>query len=89
MATNEQIKTEFAYFGEVWTFFKKYYYVENTDAFWESIVAETAAIHQKYPYPLCKDLVFAVLNELERKSKISQKIAQKKGELDIDKPPNA
>lgn len=65
MAINKQMKTEFAYFGEVWTFFKKYYYVENTDAFWESVVAEAAAIHQKYHCPLCKDLILAILNELE------------------------
>lgn len=68
MATNEQMKTEFSYFGEVWTFFKKYYYVGNTDEFWESVVEEAAAINQKYCCPLCKDLILAVLNELERKS---------------------
>lgn len=70
MATNEQMKTEFSYFGEVWTFFKKYYYVGNTDEFWESVIEEAAAINQKYRCPLCKDLVLAVLNELERKSKM-------------------
>ena len=72
MATNEQMKMEFAYFGEVWTFFKKYYEVEQSDEFWESVIAEAAAINQKYQCPLCKDLILAVLNELERKSKMPQ-----------------
>ena len=44
MATNEQMKIEFSYFGEVWMFFKKYYYVESTEEFWESVVEEVAAI---------------------------------------------
>ena len=69
MATNEQMKTEFSYFAEVWTFFKRYYYVESTEEFWEAVIAEAAAINEKYCCPLCKDLVLAVFNKLERKSK--------------------
>ncbi len=72
MATNEQMKTEFSYFGEVWTFFKKYYCVESTEEFWEAVMADAAAINEKYRCSLCKDLILAVLNELERKSKMKQ-----------------
>ncbi len=75
MATNEQMKTEFSYFGEVWTFFKKYYEVRQSDD-WEVVVADAAAINQKYHCPLCKDLILAILDELERRSKINEEVTR-------------
>ncbi len=69
MATNEQMKEEFAFFGEVWTFFKKYYDAKQDDEYWEKLVEEAAYINQKYQSELCKDLIFVVIAELERKSK--------------------
>ncbi len=69
MATKEQMKTEFAYFGEVWTFFKKYYDVRQDDEYWEAVVAEAGAINQKYHCELCKDLILAVVDELDRKGR--------------------
>lgn len=69
MATKKQMKTEFSYFGEVWIFFKKYYEVEQTDEFWDSAIREASAVYQKYPCELCKDLILAVIHELERKGK--------------------
>lgn len=69
VATNEEMKTEFAYFGEVWTLFKKYYHVQQEDSYWEKLIEEAGAINQKYQCELCKDLILAVVNELERKEK--------------------
>lgn len=69
-ATNKEMSTEFQYFGDVWTFFKKYYHVRPDDSYWEAVVEESSAIVQKYNnLPLCKDLVLAVIGELERKEK--------------------
>ena len=74
MATKEQMKTEFAYFGEVWTFFKKYYDVQQeNDDYWAAVVEEASAINQKYNCELCKDLILAVIDELERKGKAKGK----------------
>ena len=74
MATKEQMKTEFAYFGEVWTFFKKYYDVQQeNDDYWAAVVEEASAINQKYNCERCKDLILAVLDELERKGKAQGK----------------
>lgn len=74
MATKEQMKTEFAYFGEVWTFFKKYYDVQQeNDDYWAAVVEEASAINQKYNCELCKDLILAVIDELERKGKAQGK----------------
>lgn len=59
MATNEEMKIEFAYFGEVWSLFKKYYHVQQEDSYWEKLIKEAGAINQ--------NLILAVMNELERK----------------------
>lgn len=70
MATKEQMKVEFSYFGDVWNFFKKYYEVRPDDDYWDAVVSEGGAIVQKYSnLPLCKDLVLAVIDELGRKEK--------------------
>lgn len=72
MATNEQMKKEFSFFGEVWTFFKRYYVVQEGDEYWKAVVDEARNITEKYHNDkLCCDLVVAVLSELERKSKKS------------------
>ena len=69
-ATNKEMSTEFQYFGDVWTFFKKYYHVRPDDDYWEAVVEESSAIVQKYNnLPLFKDLVLAGIGELERKEK--------------------
>lgn len=75
MATNKQMKTEFALFGEVWTLFKKYFDIrQSEDARWDVLLEESAAISQKYKNsPLSRDLLMAVMNELERRSKIVNK----------------
>lgn len=67
MATNKEMKTEFDFFGEVWTFFKKFYDVRDGENYWAAAVNEAAAINEKYNCQLCKDLLIAVSNELRRK----------------------
>lgn len=76
MATNEQMKMEFALFGEIWTFFKKHYHVRQDDEFWETAIAECSAINDKYNCELCKDLLVAVMNELDRKGRTIAKTQQ-------------
>lgn len=67
LTTNEEMKTEFAYFGEVWTLFKKYYEVQQESVFWDALLEDASEINQRYHCELCKDLLMAVMNELERK----------------------
>ena len=74
MATNAEMKTEFSYFGEVWTFFKRHFDVQQSDVFWQSVVEEAGRINQKYQCELCKDLILAVIDELERKGKAQGKV---------------
>lgn len=67
MATNQEMKIEFNFFRDVWNFFKKFYDVQDTENFWESAVNEAAEISEKYNCQLCKALLIAVAEELQRK----------------------
>lgn len=67
VATKEEMRIEFAFFGEVWNFFKKFYYARADDSYWEAVVNEALAINEKYNSQLCKDLLVAVEKELQRK----------------------
>ena len=67
MTTKEQMKTEFAYFGEAWNFFKRFYEVQDTERYWDEVVQEAGQIIEKYNQPLCKAVVLAILDELDRK----------------------
>ena len=69
METNEQMRTEFLFFGEVWTLFKKFYNVQSEDSYWESLIESASEINKKYNCKLCRDLLIAVLNELDRKGR--------------------
>ena len=57
-ATNKEMSTEFQYFGDVWTFFKKYYHVRPDDDYWEAVVEESSAIVQKYNICHCVKIWF-------------------------------
>lgn len=67
MATREQMKEEFAYFGEAWNFFKKFYEVKESTYYWDSVVEEAGDLMRRYNCPLCKEVVLAIVDELERK----------------------
>ena len=69
VAIKDQMKVEFSYFGEAWNFFKKYYEVSAEDEYWASVFEDASFITQKYQCELCKDLIIAIINELDRKGK--------------------
>lgn len=68
-ATNRDMETEFAFFGEVWTFFKKYYFPHPDESYWSDLVEESAQINEKYHCDLCRDLLISVIKELQRREK--------------------
>ena len=55
MATKEQMKEEFAYFGEAWKFFKRFYEVKESTYYWDSVVEEAGDLMRRYNCPLCKE----------------------------------
>ena len=70
MATDEELKAVYNIFTDAWKLYKKYADVRSDDEYWENVVNETSALAKKYDNGrLCRDLILAVISELERKSK--------------------
>lgn len=76
MANNKQMQEEFAYFGEIWNFFKKFYEVQEDDAYWDTMVTEGEEIMRRHDSPLCKAVVAAVIEELDRKYREIRRMRQ-------------
>lgn len=64
------------YFGvwqETWRFHRKFYNNDGSDRTWEQIVNESSEIARKYEgkpqYNFAKDLILAVISEIEKKDK--------------------
>ena len=57
-------------YREVLDFHRKYSNILNTDEYWDSVVSESDAIAKRYDNcRFARDLLLAVINELERKTK--------------------
>lgn len=74
MVTDEELKRVYDIFTVSWRFYKKFADVQQCDSYWEMVVNEAVALNQEYQYELCKDLILAVLDELERKGKAQGKV---------------
>lgn len=70
MVTDAELKTVWGMFTDAWRFYKKYADVQQADEYWEAMVDGADVIAKKYQNnKLCCDLILAVVDELERKSK--------------------
>lgn len=69
MATNEEMKIEYDIFGDIWKLFKKYYHADQSAEYWDNLLAESSALQAKYKSTLCKDLILAVIDDSDRRSK--------------------
>lgn len=70
MVTDDELRTVYNIFTDAWKMYKKYADVRPDDGYWEAVVSETNALAEKYNNGrLCRDLILAVISELERKSK--------------------
>lgn len=63
----QQMPTEFQFFSDCWNFFGRFYEAENSDEYWEKVVSKSTEINERYKSPLCKDLLVAIMKELQRK----------------------
>ena len=78
MVTDEELKAVYGMFTDAWKLYKKYADVQQEDEYWEALIAEADAVAEKYWNDrLCRDLILAVMSELERKSKQNSDIAKK------------
>lgn len=48
--------------------------VEDSEAYWNKVIEDTDAFYRKYETEFSKELVLALINELERKAKDEKKL---------------
>ena len=68
---------------EAWRFHKKFYDNDGSDKTWEQIVNESSEAVRKYmgrsQYDFMKDLILAIISEIERVDKRKRKESKKVG----------
>lgn len=64
-----EIPEENRMFVEIWEFRKKYYKAENTETYMNTVKTDATQIYKKYPTQLCHDLLWAVIDDCERRAK--------------------
>ena len=70
MAKNEEMKTEFDIFKEVWTIYKKFFFVTDNNKFWDELAKECDQVRSKYPDSnLCGRLLMVIIQDLEERGK--------------------
>lgn len=53
-------------FKDCWKLYRKYYGHRMSEALWEQCLQERSALYQKYQTPMARELISAVISELER-----------------------
>lgn len=56
-------------FGDVWKLYKKYAVRKLNEDELEQLMYEAGKIHEKFKYPFTKELLMAVIGEIERSVK--------------------
>ena len=56
-------------FREVWNLYKKYAVRKLSETELENLTHDARKLYKQYPYPLTKEILVAVINELERSVK--------------------
>ncbi|BEG60082.1 hypothetical protein G4916_00900 [Anaerostipes hadrus] len=70
MAKNEEMKTEFNVFKDVWNVYKKFYFVTDNNEFWDELVNECGKVRDKYKNSnLCSRLLMVIIQDLEERGK--------------------
>ena len=70
MAKNEEMKTEFEVFKDVWNVYKKFYFVTDNNEFWDELVNECGKVRDKYKNSnLCSRLLMVIIQDLEERGK--------------------
>ncbi|MFQ9485807.1 MAG: hypothetical protein ACLR0J_00055 [Anaerostipes hadrus] len=70
MAKNEEMKTEFEVFKDVWNIYKKFYFVTDELEYWDQVINECNKIREKHiDSTLCGKLLLVILEDLEERGK--------------------
>ena len=62
---------EFALFRDYWNLVQEYWGVEASEIYWEKVVTDVHDFREKYNTDFAGDLGMALVNELERSSKMA------------------
>lgn len=65
---------EFEMFRDYWKMLEENWGVEDSEAYWNKVIEDTDAFYRKYETEFSKELVLALINELERKAKDEKKL---------------
>lgn len=65
-----ELKNIYQCFTECWKFYKRFADVQSTDEFWEAVTSEGGQLARRFGNGrFIRDLVLAVITELERRGK--------------------
>ena len=64
--TDTELKQRHEIVQAAWQLLKSHSDIQDTDEYWEQLVNEATEIYERYKTKFAKDMVIAVLNELER-----------------------
>ena len=67
--TDTELKQRHEIVQAAWQLLKSHSDIQDTDEYWEQLVNEATEIYEKYKTQFAKDMMIAVLNELERERK--------------------
>lgn len=65
---------EFEMFRDYWKILEENWGFEDSEAYWNKVIEDTDAFYRKYETEFSKELVLALINELERKAKDENKL---------------
>lgn len=65
---------EFEMFRDYWRMLEENWGIEETEEYWDKVIADTDAFYKKYKTAFSKDLAVALINELERRTKNAEKM---------------
>ena len=72
--TKEQYEAERKFFIDYWDLRKRYYSAENEpESFWENLVRETDEMSRKYPGKYQRDLLIALIADIENRAREKKK----------------
>lgn len=67
--SEDELREYYNIFTECWRLFKKYSNLVNDEAYWEEVVNQVEEFRRKYPGEFPKELAYALVHELERRSR--------------------
>ena len=67
MADNNEMQMEYKMFSDIWKLFKVFYKTSDGEEYWNDLLRDAHEIEDRYGNDLCKDILLAIIIELERK----------------------